>query len=182
MLKAMEKAGCETHSVENVSIHYGWTIKRGTTTGSANKDAVVTAYGERWFRIWHFFLAWSAIIAEQGNAACFQVVLNKNLDAFDRTRWVDKKSVVLGDRARTPPPQPPPSSGPTARNGIRSPRRSRRRARVPSRGTARTRPCGVPPEREPREREIGTSRSTAPSAGGAALTASSPPSAVRGTT
>ena len=40
------------------------------------------------------------LIAEQGNAACFQVVLNKNLDAFDRTRWVDKKSVVLGERTR----------------------------------------------------------------------------------
>jgi len=100
MLKAMEKAGWETHSVENISIHYGFTIKKWHDNWLSNKDAVVAAYGERWFRIWHFFLAWSVLVAEQGNAACFQVVLNKNLDAFDRTRWVDKKSVVLGDRAR----------------------------------------------------------------------------------
>jgi cyclopropane fatty-acyl-phospholipid synthase-like methyltransferase len=100
MLKAMEKAGWETHSVENISIHYGFTIKKWHDNWLSNRDAVIAAYGERWFRIWHFFLAWSVLIAEQGNAACFQVVLNKNLDAFDRTRWVDKKNVVLGERAR----------------------------------------------------------------------------------
>ena len=99
MLKAMEKAGWETHSVENVSIHYGWTIKRWHDNWLSNKDAVVKAYGERWFRIWHFFLVWSTIIAEQGNAACFQVVLNKNQDKYDRKRWVTSKATVLGERA-----------------------------------------------------------------------------------
>lgn len=88
MLKAMEKAGWETFSVDNVSMHYAYTIKRWHDNWISNKDAVVAAYGERWYRIWHFFLAWSTIIAEQGNAACFQVVLNKNLDHFDRGRWI----------------------------------------------------------------------------------------------
>jgi cyclopropane fatty-acyl-phospholipid synthase-like methyltransferase len=99
MLKAMEKAGWETHSVENVSIHYGWTIKRWHDNWLSNKDAVLKAYGERWFRIWHFFLVWSTIIAEQGNAACFQVVLNKNADSYNRKRWVLNKAPVLGERA-----------------------------------------------------------------------------------
>ena len=99
MLKAMEKAEFETHSVENVSIHYSWTIQKWHDIWLSNKDEILAAYGERWFRIWHFFLAWSVIIAEQGNAACFQVVLNKNLDSFDRTRWVVDKQTVLGDRA-----------------------------------------------------------------------------------
>jgi sphingolipid C9-methyltransferase len=105
MLKAMEKAGWETHSVENISIHYGFTIKRWHDNWIANRAAVTAAYGDRWYRIWHFFLAWSMIIAEQGNAACFQVVLNKNLDAFDRTRWVDRRTTVLGDRATFAPSQ-----------------------------------------------------------------------------
>jgi cyclopropane fatty-acyl-phospholipid synthase-like methyltransferase len=103
MLKAMEKAGWETHSVENISIHYGFTIKRWHDNWISNREAVVAAYGERWYRIWNFFLAWSVIIAEQGNAACFQVVLNKNLDGFQRTRWIDKKSVILGDRVNITP-------------------------------------------------------------------------------
>lgn len=97
MLKAMEKAGWETHSVENISIHYAWTIKLWHDNWLSNKDAVIAAYGERWFRIWHFFLAWSTIIAEQGNAACFQVVLNKNLDHYNRARWVTDKAAVLGE-------------------------------------------------------------------------------------
>jgi cyclopropane fatty-acyl-phospholipid synthase-like methyltransferase len=99
MLKAMEKAGWETHSVENVSIHYGWTIKRWHDNWMSNKAAIVKTYGERWFRIWNFFLVWSVIIAEQGNAACFQVVLNKNADKYDRKRWVTNKATVLGERA-----------------------------------------------------------------------------------
>jgi sphingolipid C9-methyltransferase len=106
MLKAMEKAGWETHSVENVSIHYGWTIDKWHQNWLSNKEHVVRKYGERWFRIWHFFLAWSVIIAEQGNAACFQVVLNKNQDRFDRTRWVLKNAAVLGERVFARPAAP----------------------------------------------------------------------------
>ncbi len=96
MLKAMEKGGFEIQTVENVSIHYGWTIRHWHQNWLANKDQMLDAYGERWFRIWHFFLAWSAIIAEQGNAACFQVVMNKNLDHFRRDRWVVDKTVTVG--------------------------------------------------------------------------------------
>ncbi len=98
MLKSMEKAGFEMHSTENISAHYGLTIKKWHDNWLSNKDAVVAAYGERWYRIWNFFLAWSTIIAEQGNAACFQVVLHKNLDGYDRMRWIQKKSAILGDR------------------------------------------------------------------------------------
>jgi cyclopropane fatty-acyl-phospholipid synthase-like methyltransferase len=87
MLKPIEKAGFELHSAENLSIHYSWTIRRWHDHWLENRAAVTTAYGERWFRIWHLFLAWSSSIATQGNAACFQLVLNKNLDQFDRTRW-----------------------------------------------------------------------------------------------
>jgi cyclopropane fatty-acyl-phospholipid synthase-like methyltransferase len=98
MLKAMEKAGWETHSVENISIHYCWTIERWLANWLSNRDAIVAAYGERWFRIWKFFLAWSSLIGENGSAACFQVVLNKNIDKYDRTRFVRERSVLLGDR------------------------------------------------------------------------------------
>jgi hypothetical protein len=105
MLASMEKAGWETHSVENVSHHYSWTIKRWHDNWLSNKDAVIKAYGERWFRIWHLFLAWSTIIGAQGNAACFQVVLNKNVDSFDRFRWIGRQGHVLGDRMKTIEPR-----------------------------------------------------------------------------
>ncbi len=90
MLRYAEKAGFEIHSVENVSIHYAWTIKAWHDNWLANRKQVLETYGERWFRIWHFFLAWSVRIAEQGNAACFQVVFNKNINGFDRGVYVGK--------------------------------------------------------------------------------------------
>lgn len=90
MLIQMEKAGFEIHSVENVSIHYAWTIKAWHDNWVSNKEQILASYGERWYRIWHMFLAWSVQIAHQGNAACFQVVANKNRDNFDRSVFVGR--------------------------------------------------------------------------------------------
>ena len=84
MLKVAEKAGWEVHGVENVSRHYAETLRLWRANWEANRQRVVSAHGERWFRIWQFFLAWSQLVGEQGSAACFQVVMNKNLDTLDR--------------------------------------------------------------------------------------------------
>jgi cyclopropane fatty-acyl-phospholipid synthase-like methyltransferase len=84
MLKAMEKAGFDIYSVENVSIHYALTIQRWQQNWLQNSAAIRLKYGERWFRLWHLFLAWSARIGRQGNSECFQVLAHKNLDSFDR--------------------------------------------------------------------------------------------------
>ena len=84
MLKVAEKSGWEVQGVENVSRHYAQTLRLWRANWESNRARVVAEHGERWFRIWQFFLAWSQIVAEQGNAACFQVVMNKNLDGLDR--------------------------------------------------------------------------------------------------
>lgn len=90
---ALETAGFEIHSAENISIHYGLTIKKWHDNWLKNKEEVLRTYGERWFRIWHLFLAWSVQIAHQGNAACFQIVANKNLDHFNRKVYVGQMSL-----------------------------------------------------------------------------------------
>jgi cyclopropane fatty-acyl-phospholipid synthase-like methyltransferase len=95
MLERIEKSGWELHSAENLSTHYSWTIRGWHEHWLRNKALVVGKYGERWFRIWHWFLAWSASIATQGSAACFQLVLNKNRNEFDRTRWIERGACVL---------------------------------------------------------------------------------------
>jgi cyclopropane fatty-acyl-phospholipid synthase-like methyltransferase len=88
MLKTMHKSQFEVHSMENVTIHYSVTLNRWHDNWVSNRAEIVRVYGDRWYRIWNFFLAWSTIIAEQGNAACFQTVLNKNNDHFNRTRYI----------------------------------------------------------------------------------------------
>lgn len=93
MVKAMEKAGFDIQSAENVSIHYSITIKKWHDNWQKNRDAVLKAYGERWYRLWHLFLAWSWRIGAQGNAACFQIVAHKNLDHFNRKVFMGRSSL-----------------------------------------------------------------------------------------
>jgi cyclopropane fatty-acyl-phospholipid synthase-like methyltransferase len=93
MVKAMEKAGFEIQSAENISIHYSFTIRSWHQNWQKHRDEILKAYGERWYRLWHLFLGWSWRIGAQGNAACFQIVANKNLDAFDRKRFVGNQTL-----------------------------------------------------------------------------------------
>jgi sphingolipid C9-methyltransferase len=93
VVKGLEKAGFEIHSAENVSIHYAMTIKRWHDNWQKNQASILKGYGERWYRLWHLFLAWSWRIATQGNAACFQVVAHKNLDHFNRRVFVGRSSL-----------------------------------------------------------------------------------------
>ncbi len=88
MCKAMEKAGFEIHSTENLSVHYVLTIQRWHDNWRKNRDVILKTYGQRWYRLWNLFLAWSWRIGAQGTSACFQVVAHKNLDAFDRSGLV----------------------------------------------------------------------------------------------
>ncbi|WNG36487.1 methyltransferase domain-containing protein [Archangium violaceum] len=96
VVENMEKAGFEIHSVENVGIHYSLTISRWYDNWMAHRAQVVKTYGEWWFRLWQVFLGWSVHIAAQGSSTCFQVVANKNLDGFNRMRWLS--GVNLGER------------------------------------------------------------------------------------
>jgi cyclopropane fatty-acyl-phospholipid synthase-like methyltransferase len=91
--KGLEKAGFEIHSAENVSIHYSLTIQRWHQNWQKHQQTIVRTYGERWYRLWHLFLAWSWRIGSQGNAACFQVVAHKNLDDFDRSVFIGRSSL-----------------------------------------------------------------------------------------
>ncbi|MBX3189971.1 MAG: class I SAM-dependent methyltransferase [Labilithrix sp.] len=94
MMKYAEKSKFEVRSVENVGMQYAWTLKKWHDNWVSNRQAILDTYGERWYRIWHLFLAWSVKIGEQGNAAAFQVVFNKNINSYDRTKYVGKEVPV----------------------------------------------------------------------------------------
>ena len=89
----MENAGFEIDSAENVSVHYALTIQRWHQNWQRNRAQVLEAYGERWWRLWHLFLAWSWRIGTQGNSACFQVVAHKNLDSLNRRVFIGRSSL-----------------------------------------------------------------------------------------
>jgi cyclopropane fatty-acyl-phospholipid synthase-like methyltransferase len=94
MSKALEKAGFQIQSVENISIHYSETIRLWHINWQKHRAEVLQAYGERWYRLWHLFLAWSWRIAAQGTGQGFQVVAHKNLDTFDRKMFIRHANAV----------------------------------------------------------------------------------------
>ena len=86
MLRAAEDAGFEIDDVENMSCHYVRTLRAWRDHWVENREAVTKAYGERWYRLWYFFLHWSALVGEQGGGFTYQVAMHKNLSKLDRTK------------------------------------------------------------------------------------------------
>ncbi|KAK8114845.1 hypothetical protein PG999_006914 [Apiospora kogelbergensis] len=80
----LESAGWEIKSVDTVGVHYSGTLWRWYRNWLGNKEVVNAKYGQRWYRIWELFLAWSVIASRQGSATCFQIVVVKNLNANHR--------------------------------------------------------------------------------------------------
>ncbi len=92
-LKRMEKVGFEIHSVENIGIHYSKTIHFWYDNWMRNKDKVLAKYGEKIFRIYSVFLAWSVLIARQGSSTAYQIVCRKNLNHANRNRFIGQKNL-----------------------------------------------------------------------------------------
>ncbi|KAJ3178732.1 hypothetical protein HK101_010104 [Irineochytrium annulatum] len=91
VLEQAERAGFEVLNVDTIGVHYSATIYRWYLNWMKNKDKIIDKYGVRWFRVWEVFLAWSSIIARQGSATCYQIVLHKNLNAFDREKFFSRR-------------------------------------------------------------------------------------------
>jgi cyclopropane fatty-acyl-phospholipid synthase-like methyltransferase len=97
-LKRIESVGFEVHSVENVGIHYSRTIDFWYRNWMSNEEKCMAKYGQAMFRMYQIFLGWSVEIAAQGSSTAYQIVCNKNLDSFDRERWIG--GVHLGELDR----------------------------------------------------------------------------------
>ena len=96
----LEAAGFEIQSSDTIGIHYSHTINHWYNNWIKDeaKSKMEGKYGERLYRIWEIFLAWSTIIARQGNSTCFQIVCHKNLNRYDRNRFIKHqvKNSVFG--------------------------------------------------------------------------------------
>ena len=87
-LKRLESAGFEVHSVENVGIHYSRTIDHWYQNWMRNEEKSMAKYGLETFRMYQIFLGWSVEIARQGSSTAYQIVCNKNVDNYNRERFV----------------------------------------------------------------------------------------------
>jgi cyclopropane fatty-acyl-phospholipid synthase-like methyltransferase len=88
VIDKLEGAGFEIKGIDTIGVHYSATLWRWYRNWIANQDKVKAKYGERWYRIWEFFLAYSTIVSRQGSATCFQIMLVKNLNSTHRIEGV----------------------------------------------------------------------------------------------
>ncbi|KAF8634688.1 hypothetical protein AX17_004125 [Amanita inopinata Kibby_2008] len=94
VINKLEGAGFEIKNVDVLGVHYSATIHRWYMNWVSNKEKVVEKYGERWYRIWVFFLAYSTIISRQGSASVFQITMHKNLNAYHRVKGVTNHASI----------------------------------------------------------------------------------------
>ncbi|MCJ1377389.1 Sphingolipid C9-methyltransferase 2 [Xylographa soralifera] len=92
----LEGAGFEVKGIDTIGVHYSATIWRWYRNWMANKDKVEAKYGNRWFRIWEYFLAYSTIASRQGTATCYQITLVKNINSTHRIEGVPSQFGLQG--------------------------------------------------------------------------------------
>ncbi|CAD6499847.1 BgTH12-03953 [Blumeria graminis f. sp. triticale] len=93
---ALEGAGFEVKMVDTIGVHYSATLWRWYRNWIANKEKVLAKYGNRWYRIWEYFLAYSTIISRQGSATCYQITLVKNLNSTHRIEGINTQFSLAG--------------------------------------------------------------------------------------
>lgn len=74
----LEQAGFEVQSVHNMGYHYSQTLAHWLSNWEADKDRIVKAYGERSWRRWQVFLAWSVRISRRGGSTVQWITATKS--------------------------------------------------------------------------------------------------------
>ncbi|KAI8343388.1 Mycolic acid cyclopropane synthetase-domain-containing protein [Chlamydoabsidia padenii] len=91
-LRKLEINGFEIQNVDTIGVHYSSTLEKWYLNWMKNRDDIRAKYGDKITRVWDIFLAWSTIISRQGSATCFQIVANKNRNAFDRAALINNRT------------------------------------------------------------------------------------------
>ena len=108
-VRQLELAGFAVQTVEKIGRHYSYTLHKWYDNWMSRKDAILsgeidaereTLTGERLFRMWEFFLAYSVIASGQGSATCWQILAHPNVYDYNYDRWVDGKESMYGGEDR----------------------------------------------------------------------------------
>eukprot|EP00928_Gymnodinium_smaydae_P090998 TRINITY_DN746_c0_g1_i1.p1 TRINITY_DN746_c0_g1~~TRINITY_DN746_c0_g1_i1.p1 ORF type:complete len:467 (+),score=85.77 TRINITY_DN746_c0_g1_i1:76-1401(+) len=106
----LEQAGFEVQNVYNLGYHYSRTLYHWQQTWESKKDAIVKAYGERSYRRWRVFLAWSVRIARRGGSTVQFITSTKS--GHEGARIAAQKRLAPGI-FQLPDPSPCPGGGPS---------------------------------------------------------------------
>ena len=84
--QAIEHAGVTVHDVEILHQHYAWTLREWADRFAFNREKFAEAKGERFCRVWEFYLAVCRTAFEIGGLAVQQWQLSKGGDGVPATR------------------------------------------------------------------------------------------------
>ncbi len=102
VLPAIERAGLIVTDVEVLRLHYAETLKEWRRRFLANWDKAKALMGERFCRMWEFYLAGSEMAFRHENLVVFQIQLAKSLHALPLTRrYIDEEAERLARNEET---------------------------------------------------------------------------------
>ena len=86
MLAPSQRVRLIASDVENLRLHYAYTLLEWLNRTTAARDKIVAMYDERFFRMWEFYLAGGIVMFENGAACNYQVQYIRERTALPITR------------------------------------------------------------------------------------------------
>jgi cyclopropane-fatty-acyl-phospholipid synthase len=86
MTNASEKAHLIASDVENLRLHYAYTLRHWLKRATKARASIEKMYDERFFRMWEFYLAGGIVMFESGAACNYQVQYIRDRNALPITR------------------------------------------------------------------------------------------------
>jgi cyclopropane-fatty-acyl-phospholipid synthase len=100
-LAAVERSGLMVTDVEILRLHYAETLRAWRRRFAAQRHEVAAIRGERFCRMWEFYLAASEVGFRYGGHMVFQLQLAKRIDAVPLTRnYIQQTERQLSDEHR----------------------------------------------------------------------------------
>jgi len=97
-VESSEKVRLIATDVENLRLHYARTLRQWYKRCVANKDAIVSLYDERFYRMWIFYLSGATAAFESGGMCNYQIQYTRSRHALPLTRdyIAEGEKVLLG--------------------------------------------------------------------------------------
>jgi len=112
VITKLEQAGFEVQNVHNLGNHYSKTLFHWQQLWEAKRDEIVKVYGERSWRRWQVFLAWSVRIARRGGSTVQFITATKSGHEAARISAQDR---LAPGAFKLPEPVSCPGGGPSDR-------------------------------------------------------------------
>ncbi|HEX3677181.1 MAG TPA: cyclopropane-fatty-acyl-phospholipid synthase family protein [Sphingomicrobium sp.] len=119
IVEASQKVRLIASDVENLRLHYAYTLERWLDRATTARQAIEAMYDDRFFRLWEFYLAGGIVMFESGAACNYQMQYIRERTSLPITRDYMAKAE---ERYRRLGAQPAPARrAPSKRRAVEAP-------------------------------------------------------------